>query len=189
VADRDCCVVSDLGELVRAGKKFGTIYADPPWKYGNQRTRAATDNHYPTLTVEQIAALPVAELAGNDCHLHLWTTTAFLFECPKLFEAWGFTYRSVLVWAKPHMGLGNYWRVAHEFLMLATRGDAPFLDHSIPSWILADRGSHSTKPRAVRQLVERVGLGPRLELFGRSAIDGWTVFGNQIARTMFDLVG
>lgn len=94
-------VVTDICELVRRGEKFGTIYADPPWQYGNQATRASTDNHYTTMTNQEIGALPVKALASENCHLHLWTTNAFLFECPAILEAWGFTYKSMFVWVKP----------------------------------------------------------------------------------------
>lgn len=177
-----------LESLIAAGEKFGTIYADPPWQYGNQSTRAATDNHYPTMTLEAIAALPVRQLAADDAHLHLWTTNAFLPASFGILEAWGFDYRSVFVWKKPRLGIGNYWRVSHEFLMLGIRGDAKsFADHSLDSCVELERGSHSTKPEAVRKMIEKASPGPRLEMFGRRLADGWTVWGNQIARTMFDV--
>jgi ParB/RepB/Spo0J family partition protein len=175
-----------LEELIAAGQKFATIYADPPWQYGNQATRASTDNHYPTMTPEAIAALPVAQLAADDAHLHLWTTNAFLFECKEIMEAWGFEYKSCLVWIKPQMGIGNYWRVSHEFLLLGVRGRCPFLARDAMSWVEAKRTGHSTKPEVIRKIVERVSPGPRLEMFGRRLSDGWTVWGNQISRTMFD---
>ncbi len=143
--------VQELSELVRAGKKFGALYVDPPWPYENQTTRAAAAGHYRTLTLEEIAALPVKELATDNSHLHLWTTNAFLFACQSLFEAWGFEYKGVLVWVKPGFGIGNYWRVAHEFLVLGIRGNCPFLDHSQLSWFLAERREHSEKPETVRE--------------------------------------
>lgn len=176
----------DLNELVADGKKFACIMADPPWQYGNQATRASTDNHYPTMTVDEIAALPVGQLAADNAHLHLWTTNAFLFDCQQIMESWGFTYKSVLVWVKPQMGIGNYWRVSHEFLLLGTRGTCPFLSHSEMSWLQLPRTTHSTKPEEFRRVIERVSPGPRLEMFGRRLSDGWTVWGNQISRTMFD---
>src|SRR5690606_24138432 len=117
-------VVTDLRQLIVAGKKFGCIYADPAWQYGNQATRAATDNHYVTMSVDAICAMPVAEVAADDAHLHLWTTNAFLFDAKRVMEAWGFEYRSCLVWVKLQMGIGNYWRVSHEFLLLGIRGNA-----------------------------------------------------------------
>lgn len=182
----DKCTVDDLYKLVRKGLKFGTIYADPAWRYSNQATRAATDGEYPTMTVEEIAALPIRELAADQCHLHLWTTSAFLFECPKIFDAWGFTYKSGFVWVKPQMGIGNYWRLSHEYLLLGVRGDLTFLDRSLISWLSADRSKHSSKPHAIRCMIERASPPNRLELFGRDATEGWTVWGNEISRGIFD---
>lgn len=180
------CTVSDLSALAGSGKTFGTIYADPPWVYDNQGTRAATGNHYSGLTVSELCELPVGELAAPDAHLHLWTTNAFLFECPKLFDAWGFEFRSSFVWVKPQMGIGNYWRNSHEFMLTAIRGNAKrFNDKSLMSWLQCDRGKHSAKPERVRQYIERASAGPYLELFGRSPAQNWTVWGNQIERSMF----
>ncbi len=177
---REAGIVTDLAALAASGVRFGTIYADPPWRYGNQGTRAATDDHYPTLSVAEIAALPVAAVAAPNAHLHLWTTNAFLPDAFGILVAWGFAYKSVFVWVKPQMGIGNYWRVSHEFLVLGVRGDAPFGDHSIPSWLEARRGRHSAKPEQVRALIERVSPGPYLECFGRRAVAGWTVWGNEV---------
>jgi N6-adenosine-specific RNA methylase IME4 len=178
---------SDINALVSAGDKFACIYADPPWQYGNQATRASTDNHYPTMTVEDIAALPVCDLAADDAHLHLWVTNGFLFESKSILDAWGFEFRSTFIWCKPQMGIGNYWRNSHEILLTAIRGDAKrFNDKSLKSWGEFDRGEHSAKPESVRKFIERASPGPRLELFGRGLRDGWTVWGNQISRTMFD---
>lgn len=182
----EACTTDDLGKLVALGRKFGTVYADPPWQYGNQATRASTDNHYRTMTPDDIAALPVRDLAADAAHLHLWTTNAFLFDCPQIMEAWGFTYKSCFVWVKPQMGIGNYWRVSHEYLLLGVRGDLTFLDRSLMSWGQFDRTRHSAKPHEVRKLVELASPGPRLELFGRGVPDGWTVWGNEIPKDMFD---
>ena len=176
----DCHVVTELEELVGSGLRFACIYADPPWRYGNQGTRAATGNHYPTMSVPEICEMPIGSLAEERAHLHLWTTNGFLFDARLVLEAWGFAYKSCLVWVKPQMGLGNYWRVAHEFLLLGVRGGLPFGDRSMRSWVVAKRAGHSVKPEAVRQMIETVSLGPYLELFGRRRIPGWTVFGNQV---------
>lgn len=184
-ANRDGCTVKDLSTLVKHGARFGTIYVDPPWQYGNQATRAATDNHYPTMTIEQICALPVRDIAADTSHLHMWTTNGFLFECPRIMEAWGFEYKSCFVWAKPQMGIGNYWRVSHEFLLLGVRGKSTFLDRGLMSWAAINRGDHSSKPDKVRQMIERASPGPRLELFGRNVHDGWTVWGNEISKDLF----
>lgn len=174
--------IDDLNSILKTGKKFGCIYADPPWKYGNQKTRAATDNHYPTMTVEDIAALPIEKLAADDAHLHLWTTNGFLPESFQLMTDWGFEYRSCYVWVKPQMGIGNYWRVSHEFMLLGIRGNAKkFHDHSLMSWGEFSRSKHSRKPDEVRAMIERASAGPYLELFGRQAVKNWTVWGNQVA--------
>ena len=171
----------DLGSLVASGRRFGTIYVDPPWRYRNTRTGGAAERHYPTMAVEDIAALPVRELAAEQAHLHLWTTNAFLFECQRLLKAWGFEYRGIFVWVKPQMGVGNYWRVSHEFMILGVRGGCTFLDSSRMSWLQAKRTRHSAKPPEVRRLIEQVSPGPRLELFAREPADGWTAWGNEVA--------
>jgi N6-adenosine-specific RNA methylase IME4 len=176
----DGSVVDDLANLNE--QKFGTIYADPPWQYGNQGTRASTGNHYNTMTLKDICAMPVESLAADNAHLHLWTTNAFLFDAKTVMEAWGFEYRSVFVWVKPQMGIGNYWRVSHEFLLLGIRGNAKrFNEHNHMSWAEMDRAKHSAKPEQVRRTIERVSNGPYLELFGRKQVHGWTVFGNQVS--------
>lgn len=176
-------IVSDLATLT--GQQFGTIYADPPWQYSNQQTRAATDDHYKTLTVDQLCDMDIGSLAADDAHLHLWTTNAFLFDAKRVMDAWGFEYRSCFVWVKPQMGIGNYWRVSHEFLLLGIRGDAKrFSEHNHMSWMSLDRAKHSAKPEQIRHIIERVSPGPFLELFGRSQIEGWTVFGNQVERRL-----
>lgn len=160
--------------------KFGCIYADPPWRYSNQSTRASTGNHYDTLTVDQICKLPIADFAAPKCHLHLWTTNAFLFECPKIFEAWGFEFKSSFVWVKPQMGIGNYWRNSHEILLLAVRGGLVGQAKNLKSWKLTPRGLHSEKPSEIRKDVMALSPGPYLELFGRRPIQNWTVFGDEM---------
>ncbi len=177
---------ADLQRLVGTGKTFGAIYADPPWQYGNQATRASTDNHYVTMTVDSLAELPVGKLAAPQSHLWLWTTNGFLFECPRLFAAWGFEFKSSYVWVKPQFGIGNYLRNAHEFLLLAVRGGLTADARDVRSWGQFDRGEHSAKPEAIRStVVERISPGPRLELFGRCAVEGWTVWGNEVSRDLF----
>lgn len=179
--DTNGCKVEDLNLLINAGRKFGCIYADPPWLYDNQGTRAATSNHYDGLTVDELCALPIGDLAATDAHLHLWTTNGFLFECDRIIKAWGFEFRSSFIWVKPQIGIGNYWRNSHEILLTAIRGNAKrFADKSLKSWLECDRGAHSAKPEIVRHMIEKASPGPFLELFARSPADGWTVWGNQI---------
>ena len=176
--------VQDLMELVCEGKKFPTIYADPPWPYLNEASRGAAVNHYPTMSIDEIRNQHVRPLAEANSHLHLWTTNAFLREAFDVINCWGFDFRSCLVWIKPELGMGNYWRVSHEFLLLGVRGSLTFRDRTLPSWILADRTLHSRKPGRIRALVERVSPGPYLELFGREELPDseWTVYGNEVER-------
>lgn len=181
------CVTSKLDALVARGLRFGTIYADPPWAYENTAARGAAEGHYRTMTLDAIRGLPVPELASSRAHLHLWATTGFLGEAFSVIRSWGFTYKSCFVWVKPVIGCGNYWRLAHEFLLLGVRGRAPFRDKRQRSWLELRRGRHSGKPERVRDIIERVSPGPYLELFGRKPASGWVVFGDGIERGLFDL--
>lgn len=180
-------VVRDLEALIEQGVRFPTIYADPPWPYANTAARGAAENHYRTMTLEDIRNEPVRELAAEQAHLHLWTTNAFLREAFDVLRAWGFRYKSCLLWIKPQLGMGNYWRVSHEFLLLGVRGNLPFRDRTCRSWLIARRTLHSRKPFVFRELIERVSPGPYLELYGREEQPntGWTVYGNQVERRLF----
>ena len=180
------CEVSDLERFAETGVKCGTIYADPPWQYGNQGTRGANTDHYAGMTVQEIADLPVSKFVADDAHLHLWTTNAFLFDARSIIEAWGFEYKSCFVWVKPQMGMGNYWRVSHEFMLLGVCGNAEFGNHDSMSWAEYPRRKHSAKPEEIRTLIERVSPGPRIELFGRRLTSGWYTWGNAIERAVFD---
>lgn len=174
-------VAEDLHALAGAGEPLGCIHADPPWRYENHATRGAAGNHYPTMCLDEIASLPVADLAAENAHLHLWVTNSFLLEAEYIMQSWGFSYRSNFVWVKPQIGLGNYWRSAHELLLLGVRGSAPFLDHSLRSWTEEPRRAHSEKPEAIRSAIEQVSPGPFLELFARRVEPGWTAWGNQVS--------
>jgi N6-adenosine-specific RNA methylase IME4 len=180
-------VVGNLRELIDRGAKFGTIYADPPWPYENQSTRGATDDYYVTMSVEEICAEPVGDLASDGAHLHLWTTVAFIREAFVVMEKWGFDYRSMFVWNKPQFGIGNYWRLNHEILLLGVKGKCPFRSRDERSCQTFNRREHSAKPDEIRQIIEKVSPGPYLEMYGRS-IDmntPWTVYGNQVVEREF----
>lgn len=183
VLDEPGCIVKSFEEL--SGRTFATIMADPPWNYGNQATRAATDNHYVTMSVDDICAMPVKDFAADNAQLHLWTTNGFLRQAFDVMDAWGFSHRSCFVWCKTQMGIGNYWRVSHEFLLLGIRGSATFENKALKSWAELDRGKHSAKPESIRAMVESAFHGPRLEMFGRMAAPGWTVFGNEVERSLY----
>lgn len=180
-------VVRSLSELVTGGRKFRTIYADPPWEYDKTVGRAAARRHYRTMTLDEICAEPVADLVEDQAHLHLWTTNGFLREAFQVIDAWGFEYKSCFIWVKPQLGVGNYWRVSHEFMLLGVRGNLPFTDRSQRSWLEANRTAHSHKPGVIRCIIEKISPPPYLELYGREEIHepGWTVFGNQVERRLF----
>ena len=163
------------GEL----EPFQTIYCDPPWRYANQATRNATSKHYPSMPFDEICGLPVEKLAGSKCLLWLWTTVAFRRQAEELIEAWGFTFRSEMIWDKINLGLGNFTRLQHEYLLIANRGGQRTLTRNLRSIIREKRGRHSAKPELVRRMIEINSEPPRIELFGRARVHGWTVFGNQ----------
>lgn len=183
----ECRVVYDLTELVERGERFRCLYADPPWRFDNARSRGAAANHYPVMSAEDICKLPVAELSdATGSHLHLWVPVPLLFDAKRVLAAWQFRYKSCLVWCKSGaFGCGNYYRLGHEVLLLGVRGKLRFQDRSLRSWLVAPRTRHSTKPDAIRLMIERASPGPRLELFSRRTVPGWTVYGNEIQRRLF----
>ena len=157
-------VVANLNELIEAEYQFKTILADPPWCYSNTSSRGAGENLYPTMTVEQICREPVRELVPDAAYLHLWTTNAFLEAAFTVIQAWGFEYKSCLVWAKPKIGMGNYYRVPQE-LLFGMRGRLRFARNGVRSWLVAPRTRHSRKPFCFRKLIEQVSPGPYLDCF------------------------
>ena len=175
--------VTDLDALRTSGQRFGTIYADPPWPYDDAPPNVAAAKRFPLLSLEAICALPVQALTAPKAHLHLWVTHTFLFEARHILEAWGFVYTTTFVWVKPGLGTGHYWRSSHEMLLLGVRGGLTAQQQNLRSWLEAPRGRHSAKPERVRDLVEQLSPGPYLELFGRAAVPGWTVWGNECLPT------
>ena len=160
---------------------FRTILADPPWDVVQRGNRGA-ERHYPLMTIEEIAALPVRTLVSTDAHLWLWVTNATLFSGQVVMAAWGFTYRSCLTWVKPGLGLGHYYlRNNTEHLLLGTKGKAPILFRSQPTWLFAPKQDHSHKPEEQYAVIERCSPGPYLELFARRKRPGWEVWGNEVA--------
>lgn len=101
-------ITDNLQHMINTGCRFQTVYADPPWQYANTVSRGAAYNHYPTMSVDEICSQPVERLSTDEAHLHLWTTNAFLRDAFDVIEAWGFSFKSVLVWVKPQLGMGNY---------------------------------------------------------------------------------
>ena len=164
--------------------RYPVIYADPPWRYDNHPTGdRIVENHYPTMPIEEICALPVSGIATDDAVLYLWATSPLLPYAFQVIEAWGFEYRSSMVWVKPSIGLGYWARTRHELLLIAKRGNfSPPAPADRPdSVVFAPRGRHSAKPHVLYEIIERSHPGlPKIELFCRTPRKGWAVWGNEV---------
>ena len=161
---------------------FDLVYADPPWRYEVTGVRGDPNGHYPTMSLEDIAALPVAGLVADDSVLLLWSTSPLLVEALQVMDAWGFTYRTQMVWCKDRMGVGYVFRGQHETLLYGIRGRpaAPPPAARHPSVLHAPRTRHSAKPEHVRYMIESMYPGARcVELFARRACRGWVAWGNE----------
>jgi N6-adenosine-specific RNA methylase IME4 len=171
--------------------KYAVIYADPPWRYEHAPdggARDAVEAHYPTMSLEEICTLPVAEIAADDSVLFMWTTCPKAAEAHKVLGAWGFDYRTQFVWVKPSVGLGYYVRVRHEILLIARRGELPVpaAANRPDSVIEAPRRAHSEKPDVVYKIIDQMYPGiPKIELFARGSLPvGWDAWGNQVVTTV-----
>jgi N6-adenosine-specific RNA methylase IME4 len=164
--------------------RYSVIYADPPWDYEFSRSESrSVGNHYPTMTIEELADVPVPSLAEKDAVLFLWATSPKLSVSLNLMDCWGFDYRTCMVWVKDRIGMGYYARQQHEILLIGKRGEPALpLESDRPSSVVnAPRGEHSAKPEVFYEIIERMYPGRSyLELFARSRRDGWISWGNQI---------
>jgi N6-adenosine-specific RNA methylase IME4 len=159
-------------------KRYRTIMADPPWEH--QQKNSGYRPPYPLMSLADIMALPVADLAEDDAHLWLWVTNASIFDGRRVMEAWGFEYRSCLTWIKPRFGMGGYLRNQTEHLLFGIRGKAPMTFHGQGTWVFAPLQDHSHKPEEQFAIIERCSPGPYLELFARRRQPGWDVWGNEV---------
>lgn len=174
--------------LALPDKRYGVIYADPPWRFEPMSRDTgldrSADNHYPCAGTEEIRGLAVDELAADDAALFLWATVPMLPDALLVMTAWGFAYRSHVIWKKVYpgnqKGTGYWFRNEHELLLVGARGKvpAPAPGTQWGSVINAPVGRHSEKPGQFRQLIETYYPSlPRIELFGRAAAEGWDVWG------------
>ena len=173
-------------------KKYSVILADPPWAFrawSNKGMGRSAEQHYPTMGVEDIKALSVADLAAEDCVLFLWATFPMLKEAFAVIDAWGFTYKTVaFTWVKENRkspglfwGLGYWTRANAEVCLLATRGSPKRQSAAVHQVILSPIERHSKKPDAVRErIVALMGDVTRVELFARQETPGWDVWGNEV---------
>lgn len=173
-------------------KKYGIIYADPPWHYRVYSKKGAgrsAESHYPTMTIEEIQALPVSELADKDCALFKWITFPLLKESLSVLSAWGFKFKTIaFVWIKQNRksdsmfwGMGYWTRANAEFCVLATKGKPKRMAKNVHQVIVSHIEEHSKKPdEARRRIVRLMGDLPRIELFARQKTAGWDVWGNEV---------
>ena len=178
-------------------RRFGTIIADPPWQFSNKSGKVAPEHkrlsRYRTLTLARIAALPVGEIAGATAHLYLWCPNAMLPEGLAVMDAWGFTYKSNIVWHKVRKdggsdgrGVGFYFRNVTELILFGVRGRnartlAP--GRRQVNLMATRKREHSRKPDEQYAIVEACSPGPYLELFARGARAGWAAWGNQASES------
>jgi N6-adenosine-specific RNA methylase IME4 len=179
-----------------ANRRFGTILADPPWQFINRTGKVAPEHkrlrRYDTMTLEQIQSMPVPDVVSDRSHLYLWVPNALLMEGLKVMEAWGFTYKTNLVWYKVRKdggpdgrGVGFYFRNVTELVLFGVRGSLRTLDPGRRQVnILSTRKrEHSRKPDELYEVIEECSPGPYLELFARHEQPNWTPWGNEIPDT------
>ncbi len=186
---------ADALRALAQARRFATILADPPWRFGNRTGKMAPEHRrlsrYPTLSLDGIAALPVADLAAASAHLYLWVPNALLPEGLQVMAAWGFAYKSNIVWHKLRRdggsdgrGVGFYFRNVTELLLFGVRGRhvrtlAP--GRRQVNYIGSRKREHSRKPDEQYTLIESCSPGPYLELFARGTRAGWTTWGDEAA--------
>lgn len=178
--------------LAKARGPFATILADPPWQFQNRTGKMAPEHkrllRYSTMELKEIMDLPVAQLAAARSHLYLWVPNALLQEGLKVMEAWGFTYKTNLVWYKTRKdggpdgrGVGFYFRNVTELVLFGVRGSMRTLNpgRTQVNLLASRKREHSRKPDEFYGLIEACSPGPYLELFARFKRPGWTQWGNE----------
>jgi N6-adenosine-specific RNA methylase IME4 len=179
--------------LAANGQRFKTILADPPWRFTNRTGKMAPEHRrlsrYDTMTLEDIAALPVPLVSADPAHLYLWVPNALLPEGIQVLRAWGFEYKSNIVWHKIRKdggsdgrGVGFYFRNVTELVLFGVRGKnartlAP--GRRQVNMVQTQKREHSRKPDELYPIIEACSPGPYLELFARGPRKNWSVFGNQ----------
>ena len=162
--------------------KFNVILADPPWRYQFVETESrAIENHYPSMELEEIKALRIP--SDTDSVLYLWATAPKLEEALQVLNAWGFTYKTCAVWDKERKGMGYWFRIQHELLLVGVKGNfaTPEPENRFDSIFRSPREEHSKKPEIVYEMIEQMfPTAKYLEVFARNIREGWASWGNQI---------
>lgn len=173
-------------------RKYAVILADPPWEfraYSPKGDGRSAENHYPTMELADIKALPVADIADKDCALFLWVTFPQLEDAFAVIKAWGFTYKTVaFAWVKQNKksdslfwGMGYWTRANVELCLLATRGNPKRASAGVHQVVVSHIQEHSRKPEEVhKRIIQLMGDVPRAELFARRKADGFDVWGNEV---------
>ena len=177
----------------RVNGKFGTILADPPWRFSNRTGKMAPEHkrlmRYPTMALDEIMNLPVSDVAAEKSHLYLWVPNALIAEGLQVMKSWGFIYKSNLVWHKIRKdggpdgrGVGFYFRNVTELVLFGIRGSLRTLKpgRRQVNIIFSRKEEHSKKPNELFEIIEACSPGPYLELFARIERKGWTQWGNEI---------
>lgn len=186
------CILADPAWQTKAGRALGGYKIENGKQLFISNDQKSRSLVYPTMTVKEIAALNVKELAAKDAHLYLWVTNQYLLQAETVINAWGFKYSTALVWAKKPMGggLGGTYRITTEFLLFATKGSLKAKKNVIGTWFNVKRKyvngypCHSKKPDFFHELIESVSPGKYLELFAREQRAGWDVFGNEVPNSI-----
>jgi len=178
--------------LAKASGQYSTILADPPWQFQNRTGKMAPEHRrllrYPTMELKEILELPISKLAAARSHLYLWVPNALLQEGLRVMEAWGFTYKSNLVWYKVRKdggpdgrGVGFYFRNVTELVLFGVRGSMRTLapGRRMVNMISTRKREHSRKPDEIYDVIEACSPGPYLEVFARFPRDGWRQWGNE----------
>ena len=161
---------------------YNVIYADPPWQYDNSGFSTSAEQHYPVMPTEDLCDLDIETRAADNAVLFMWATNPLLMDALQVMGAWGFNYKTNLVWVKNKAVAGFYVRGQHELLLIGIRGSClPTLEPRPVSVIQANVGEHSAKPHSVYELIETMYPGSTyLELFARNTRKGWQSYGNEL---------
>jgi N6-adenosine-specific RNA methylase IME4 len=178
--------------LEKVGDRFATILADPPWQFQNRTGKVAPEHRrllrYPTMELQEIMEMPIGRLAAARSHLYLWVPNALLMEGLQVMKAWGFTYKSNIVWFKVRKdggpdgrGVGFYFRNVTELVLFGVRGSMRTQQpgRTQVNLLATRKREHSRKPDEIYNLVEACSPGPYLELFARFHRAGWSQWGNE----------
>jgi len=157
--------------------QYRTIVIDPPWDWsdeGDVSQMGRSKPTYATMPIDEVAALPIPDLAADDCHLYLWITNRSLPKGFKLINDWGFRYITMLTWCKPSIGIGNYFRNNTEHILFAVKGAQRLLRFDVGTWFAAPRGKeHSAKPPMAYEIIESCSPEPRIDMFARESHAGF----------------